>query len=313
MQEEQVLSAEDIIRAQLTLRTVVWDVSETDALTKSGELDKLNKDLKYYQILVWDIYTEQGIISIEKKAGQMLQCISDTGVSRAEALLVTDDAGLAEYMYQQTQAAVVYYEKEDGAQSVSADMIVQGFEEIGIQFLDRVHKRRNRLPWNILYTKRTCVREITLADLDALFGLYAQEGITDYTEPLLERAEEAEYIKSYIDCMYYYYGYGMWVVTDRQTGRLIGRAGIEHHDEAGCVLEELGYIIDRNYQNQGYAEEVCRAILAYASEELEMEEMYCFIHPENAPSVRVAEKLGFVRDDESGKETGGLVRFYKKL
>ena len=172
-------------------------------------------------------------------------------------------------------------------------MFVLGFEEIGIQFLDRVLKRRNGVPWNILYTERTMVREITLDDLDELYALYDGEGITDYTEPLYERQKEEAYTSSYIAYMYYYYGYGMWIVRDRKTGALVGRAGIEHRDIGNEVLMELGYLIGKQYQKKGYATEVCEAILAYAKEEIGINELHCFIHPDNHASLHLAKKLGF--------------------
>ena len=67
--------------------------------------------------------------------------------------------------------------------------------------------------------------------LDALFELYAGKGMTDYMEPLYPYEEEREYQQAYIEQMYRFYGYGMWIVCDRNTGELIGRAGVEHREE----------------------------------------------------------------------------------
>ena len=196
---------------------------------------------------------------------------------------------------------------------ITADFIVQGFEETGVQFFDRIQKRKNRLPWNILYTKRTCVREITLDDMEELFELYQGEGITDFTEPLYEWQKEAEYTKSYIEHMYYYYGYGMWVVRHRESGRLLGRAGIGHREEGDRVLMELGYIIGREYQNQGYATEVCQAVMEYAAKELQMAELHCMIHPQNYASRRVARRLGFTLRDAQMYNAEGLLHYHKLL
>jgi RimJ/RimL family protein N-acetyltransferase len=92
--------------------------------------------------------------------------------------------------------------------------------------------------------------------------------------------------------MYRFYGYGMWIVIDRETGRLIGRAGVEHREDLGGELE-LGYAISTLYQGKGYATEVCNAILAYACDELGFHEVCCLIEPENERSIRFAERLGF--------------------
>lgn len=72
--------------------------------------------------------------------------------------------------------------------------------------------------------------------------------------------------------MYGYYGYGMWLVFDKASGELIGRAGLEHREFPDAVELELGYLIDPDRQGQGLATEVCQAILAFAREELDFPE-----------------------------------------
>lgn len=367
--KEDELPAEDLIRMQLTLRAVVWDLTDIN----KEETAKLERELKLFGISRQFIYrdTKEGtgkcVETCAEKYGRICRQLEQAGYAPAEAVVITGQAQLAAYVHSLKQAepsgmASVYYEKtiiqknniavknmqdserpsaekageakqasaekaEEGmkesstiAESIrdtgqaSADMIVQGFEEIGVQFLDRVLKRRNGLPWTILYTQRTCVREITLSDLDELFELYDGEGITDYTEPLYERQEEEEYTKSYIQYMYHYFGYGMWIIRERKTGKLIGRAGIEHHEgHDGEVLMELGYIIGRQYQNQGYAAEVCCAVIEYAEDELEIDRLYCFIHPENAGSIHVAQKLGFSRIGRYADGREKMICFCKQL
>ena len=86
------------------------------------------------------------------------------------------------------------------------------------------------------------MRELELSDLDALFSMYAEPGMTDYMEGLYEYEEELEYQKAYIENMYRFYGYGMWLVFEKKTGTLIGRAGVEHREELNGDME-LGYAI----------------------------------------------------------------------
>lgn len=75
----------------------------------------------------------------------------------------------------------------------------------------------------------------------------------------------------------------MWLVFSRETGKLIGRAGLEH--------DELGYMIAPEFQNQGYATEVCRFVIDYARENTDFEELYCRIDERNTASVRLAKSL----------------------
>lgn len=175
---------------------------------------------------------------------------------------------------------------------LKADMIVEGFDEVDDEFLLRIWQRYYGKPWTILTTERCVVRELELSDLDKLFELYENPKLTEYMEGLYPYEEEKVYQKSYIECMYRFFGYGMWLVFEKKTGKLIGRAGIEHREELNGELE-LGYAIHPDYQRKGYATEVCRAIIEYAFCELDFEEICCLIEKENLASIHFAEQLGF--------------------
>lgn len=172
------------------------------------------------------------------------------------------------------------------------DMLVEGFEEVDYDFLEKVYQRHHGLPWRILETERLVLRELALTDMDALFELYAYPGMTDYMEGPYPYEEEYNYQKAYIENMYRFFGYGMWLVFEKETGKLVGRAGVEHREELDGELE-LGYAIGTPWQQRGYATEVCRGILQYVREELGFEEICSLVQPENAASVHLLEKLEF--------------------
>ena len=163
---------------------------------------------------------------------------------------------------------------------------VESLAELDIEYLERVRRRYNHIPWDISETERCLIRELSLSDLPALYELYAKPGMTEYVEPLYDYETELEYQKAYIENMYGFYEYGMWLVFSKETGKLIGRAGLEH--------DELGYMIAPELQNRGYATEVCRFIIDYARENTGFEELYCRIDERNTASVRLAKKLGFI-------------------
>lgn len=162
---------------------------------------------------------------------------------------------------------------------------VESLAELDIEYLERVRRRYNHIPWDIGETDRCLIRELSLSDLPALYELYDKPGMTDFVEPLYDYETELEYQKAYIENMYGFYEYGMWLVFSRETGKLIGRAGLEH--------DELGYMIAPELQNRGYATEVCRFIIDYARENTDFEKLYCRIDERNTASVRLAKKLGF--------------------
>jgi RimJ/RimL family protein N-acetyltransferase len=173
------------------------------------------------------------------------------------------------------------------------DMIVEGMEEVDGNFLEKVYQRYHRIPWTIAETARCVIRELSLADLDQLYELYAQEGMGRFTEPLFERQEEEDFQKAYIENMYRFYGYGMWLIFSKENGELIGRAGIEHREYDGEIEPELGYLIGPKYQRQGYASEVCEKVLEIARIMTDFPRINCLIDEQNIPSIGLAEKLGF--------------------
>lgn len=202
----------------------------------------------------------------------------------------------------------------DPATSPTADILVEGFDEVDVQFLDRIMKRAQGLPWITVITKRCYLREITTDDLDDLYALYEQPGITDYVEPLYDRPEEEQYTRDYIECMYRFYGYGMWLVYDRESHALIGRAGFSHQDLGDEIVLEMGYIIGVPYQRQGYAVEVCGKLLAFAREHLsDFGSVNCFVEPGNTASLALLHRLEFTPHGTvvvNGKE---MLRYEKNI
>ena len=159
-----------------------------------------------------------------------------------------------------------------------------------------------------------------MEDLDALISLYDQPGVTyqldakgqrqpGYIEPLFAREEEEVYQQAYITHMYGYYGYGMWLVFDRTTGNLIGRAGLEHRDFDGQTELEMGYVIAPAWQGQGIATEVCGAIIKFAREELDFPRLNALTDAKNAASIALLEKLGFAYTEDSDA-AGSRMRRY---
>ncbi len=111
--------------------------------------------------------------------------------------------------------------------------------------------------------------------------------------------KEKEYIELYIKNMYHFFGYGLWIVQIKETGEIIGRAGLENRIVNNVNEIEIGYMIGKNYQRKGYAYEACKAVLNYAKKELFIDKINAFILPDNKPSASLLLKLGFKYVGES--------------
>lgn len=85
-------------------------------------------------------------------------------------------------------------------------------------------------------------------------------------------------------------GFGHWVLEELATGEVVGRAGLYHPPDWPGV--EVGWMVGREHWGKGYAPEAARAACAWVHDRLGLGHILSLIHPENAQSIRVAEKLG---------------------
>ncbi|NLL78523.1 MAG: GNAT family N-acetyltransferase [Clostridiales bacterium] len=238
-------------------------------------------------------------------------CLMEWHMEINDTIVVTDRAELARKAAAKSQAVVaVLTEKNRNASFGGVMFAIEGIQNPGMDYFEKVYGRCHGIPWTILETDRCLVREIQLEDLDRLYEIYAEPSITQYMEGLYEdRAEEEQYTRDYIRNMYGFYGYGMWVVEEKKSHRLIGRAGIESGDSEETA--ELGYLIAKEYQRQGYATEVCEAIIKYAGDKLEFKRIVCYVEPENEASRMLCRRLGLTEREEKVRK-GKRYCFYEK-
>ncbi len=125
----------------------------------------------------------------------------------------------------------------------------------------------------------------------------APQTILDRVSP--DENEELEKYLAYIHTVYPVFGFGLWTVERKEDGEILGRCGLQPIADENSPLGriELGYLIDRPYRGRGYAFEACLAILKYAFERLELDEVYAVIDEENRVSQKLAQKLGFSKTE----------------
>lgn len=190
------------------------------------------------------------------------------------------------------------------------DFLAESLSDVDFYFLERVYQRKHGIPWRVIDTKRCYLREMTLEDLPALYRMYEGKGITKYVPPLYNWEEEVEYTRAYIEKMYPYFGYGMWLVMDRDTHELIGRAGLNPNLVDDEYLLEMGYIIDAGHQGNGYGTEVCEAVISYAKEaDVGFDKLYCFVQKGNRASLALLNKFHFSFEKIQMREGKEMLRF----
>ena len=219
-------------------------------------------------------------------------------------LYVTDDIEAARELKGSGKAVLIYLHEGNREQDFSDFLYaVEDPDELEPEFVRKVYRRLMGVPWDILETKRCLIRETTPEDVDDFYRIYSDPAITKYMEDLYPEIEqEKQYIREYIERVYSFFEFGVWTVVERESGTVIGRAGFAFRE--GYEEPELGFIIGVPWQRQGYAEEVCRAIMRYGWEVLGFQQIQAMVEPENAASLSLCGKLGFVekkRVTEKGK------------
>lgn len=226
-----------------------------------------------------------------------------------EALVISDSQEVCDWCVEHNIAIIAYLEEENKqGDFFKVKYAIEDFEGIDYCYLNRIYQRYHGIPWHILETERCIVREISVEDVDDLYLIYSDSSITLFLEKLFrEKEKEEEYIANYIEYIYHFFEYGMWVIEEKRERKLIGRAGIEW--KKGGEKLELGYVIAKPYQEKGIAYEVCSAIITYVRENVTSQPIYLQTEAANTASVKLAEKLGF-HLEKMGKDNGKLVKSY---
>lgn len=248
----------------------------------------------------------------------------DKETQKKASLWITDNKDLAVFL-ERTGRAVLLYENplnrtleddtflQENTDYVHFPYVLEGFEEIGVEYLDRIYRRLHNLPWDILETDRLFVRETIVEDLPAFYKIYEDASVTEFTEGLFDNpGDEEEYLKAYINTVYRFFETGIYTVILKETGEIIGRAGLERRE--GYEELELGFLIGVDFQKKGYAFEVCSALLQYAKDYFPEEQIHAFVEPGNTVSGHLLEKLGFCCESEklnllSNNKEGGFTKY----
>lgn len=148
-----------------------------------------------------------------------------------------------------------------------------------------------------LCTRRLLLRELRQADLPAVSRLLQNETAMYAYKHAFTDAD----VQAWLDRQrrrYAAHGFGLWAVVLRETGAVIGQAGLTYQPYLDTQVLEVGYLLEPAYWRRGYATEAARACRDYAFGSLGEDKVSSIIKSDNAPSIRVAERLGMTREAE---------------
>ena len=142
----------------------------------------------------------------------------------------------------------------------------------------------------VIETPRLLIRRFRADDLDA-FAAIMGDPVTLRLWPRIFTPEEtAGWIARAIE-QSERPGYGRRAVILKESGALVGDAGILRAELMGRVRNDLGYILDHRVHGRGLATEAATALRDHAFA-CGMEEVWANMATDHTASRRVAQKLG---------------------
>ena len=141
-----------------------------------------------------------------------------------------------------------------------------------------------------LETARLRLTPLAESDFDDYAALHADPEVTRHLLWPPRSRERAWIDLAFQNGHWHFRGYGLWALRLRGSGAFVGAAGFSN--PPGWPGFELSWVLARRWWGNGYATEAARAALDHAFTTLGQERVISLIDPANAPSIRVAERLG---------------------
>ncbi|MAS13817.1 MAG: GNAT family N-acetyltransferase [Nitratireductor sp.] len=150
----------------------------------------------------------------------------------------------------------------------------------------------------VLETERLVLRAHSIADFEAFARLWSLPEATRFTSGKPLTGEDAWRRLAMHRGMWDLMGFGYFAVTEKATGSFLGDAGVQ---EARRTIApsvegtlEAGWVFLPEAHGRGYAKEAMDAVFFWCSQAHDGKAITCIIDEENAPSLKLAGRLGFV-------------------
>ena len=164
-------------------------------------------------------------------------------------------------------------------------------------------------------TERLVLRPWRSDDFDAYYAIHLEPEVYRHFGPEPSGREDCWRRMCAAAGLWSMVGYGWWAVETRSEGRLVGTVGFlfPRRDMEPQYFDgpEMGWLMSGAVHGQGLAGEASRAALQWAGDTMEGAPIWAMIVPDNAPSIRLAERLGFILEGQS-VHLGTTVNVYRR-
>lgn len=144
-----------------------------------------------------------------------------------------------------------------------------------------------------LRTDRLLLRQWRDEDRDPFAALNADPVVMEHFPATLSLAESEAFVDRH-SALIDQRGWGLWAVEVLDTGDFIGFTGlaVPVFDADFVPCTEIGWRLAASAWGRGYATEAATAVLAFAFDEIGLDDVVSFTYVGNDRSRRVMEKIG---------------------
>lgn len=150
----------------------------------------------------------------------------------------------------------------------------------------------------VVETERLRLRSYRAGDVDDLAAMLGDAEHMRFYPSVFTREQTVAWIDRQLE-RYVQDGFGLWIAEDRVTGGFLGTVGPALQTVEGVDEVEIGWHVRPERKGTGIAPEAGAAARDWVFANLDVDHVISLILPENAPSARVAEKLGMRVDREA--------------
>lgn len=144
-----------------------------------------------------------------------------------------------------------------------------------------------------LETERLLLKNIGYEDRDFIFKQFSDPAINEFLfdAESMESVEEADELIAFYTCEEPRNQH-RWILIDKQTGEKIGTCGFHIWNREEKTIE-VGYDLQKAYQNKGLMTEAMQAVFKNVVPKLGVTRLFAHIAKDNQRSKNLAKKLGF--------------------
>ncbi len=154
-------------------------------------------------------------------------------------------------------------------------------------------------PLPVLITARPTLSPPELSDYEDSAAIWSDPLVTRHVGGRTSTPEESWQRLLRARGLWALLGYGYWAVRETTTGRYVGEVGFAdfHRGITPSIdgIPEMGWVLATWAHGLGLASEAVSAGLAWGEGQWGDGPVVCIIDPDNAPSLKLANKMGFVK------------------